>query len=62
MVRADVGQAGALRHMCSHALQAPGQSLFVQNVPLALQWAAILTANAAHFKHLGALDRARLLA
>lgn len=62
VVRANISQARALRHMCSHALQAPGQSLFVQSVPLALQWAAILTVNAAHFKHLGALDRARLLA
>jgi hypothetical protein len=37
--------------MGGHALQAPGQSLFVQRKPLVLQSAAILTVNAAHFKH-----------
>lgn len=56
MVRANVGQARALWYMGGHALQAPGQSLFVHRKPPVLQWGAILTVNAAHFKHLGTLD------
>ncbi|MNV75417.1 hypothetical protein D3C71_1687010 [compost metagenome] len=62
VVRANVGQARPLRYMGGHALQAPGQSLFVQRKPLVLQSPAILTANAAHFKRRGTLDRAGALA